>query len=255
MVSMWLTTELPRFSEGCIDFGHILAAATGEVRFAAAFAADNGGDGLDDFAGLDLGLVIFADVGHEGDVSTAGGGEDDHSVELAFESVVDGHSVIGIDVAKVGDDEVAFSVGEEVFGFAAGFALLGGLEGFLELFLLREQLIELLLEVGGTLSADFASEEFEEVGIGFSGVVGFESGDGLDAANTSGDGAFADEAEEPDFAGVASVGAATEFHAPTIKRMRFAADLDDADVLGVFFTKELHDAAVGLRLGVGHFGP
>ena len=247
--------QLPRFREGSIDLAHILAAAAGEVGFAAAFAADDGGDGLDDFTGLDLGLVVFADVGHEGDVSAACGSEDDHAAELAFERIVQRHGVIGIHIAEVGDDEVAFGGGEEVFGFAAGFALLGRFEGFFELFLLREDLVELLLEVGSTLSADFTGEELQEVGIGFGGVVGFEAGNGFDAAHAGGDGAFSDEAEKADFAGVAGVGAAAEFHAPTIERMRFAADLHDADVLGVFFAKELHDAAVGLGVGVGHFGP
>ena len=121
--------------------------------------------------------------------------------------------------------------------------------------MLREDLVELLLEVGGALGADFAGEELQEVRIGLGGVVGFETGDGFDAAHASGDGSFGDEAEEADFAGVAGVGATAEFHAPTIERMRFAADLHDADVLGVFFAKELHDSAVRLRLGVGHFGP
>ncbi len=255
IVGMNLGTEFLCFGKGRINLGHILATATGEVRFATAFAADDRGDGLDDFAGLDLGLVIFADVGHEGDVSAAGGSQNDHAAELAFEGVVDGHSVIGIDVAEVGDDEVAFGGSEQVFGFARGFALLGGLEGFFELFLLREDLIELLLEVGGTLGADFAGEEFQEVSIGLGSVVGLHPSDGFDAAHASGDGSFSDEAEESDLTGVAGVGTAAEFHAPTIERMRFAADLHDANVLGVFFAKELHDAAVGLRLGVGHFSP
>ncbi len=252
---LMLRTELPRFSEGGIDLRHLFAAATGEVRLTAAFAADDGGDGLDDFAGLDLGLVVFTDVRHQGDVSAASGREDDHAAELAFEGVVQRHGVVGVHVAEVGDDEVAFGCGEEVFGFAAGFALLGGFEGFFELFLLREQLVELLLKVGGTLRTDFAGEELQEVGIGFGGVVGLHPGDGLNAAHASGDGSFGDEAEESDLAGVAGVSAAAEFHAPTIQRMGFAADLHDADVLGVFFAEELHDAAVRLRLGVGHFGP
>ena len=112
MVSRWLKTELPRFSEGCIDFGHIFAAAAGKVGFAAAFATDDGGDGLDNFTSLDLGLVVFADVGHEGDVAAACGSEDDHAAELAFEGIVQRHGVVGVHVAEVGDDEVAFGGGE-----------------------------------------------------------------------------------------------------------------------------------------------
>lgn len=252
---MRLRTELPRFGEGGINLRHIFATSTRKVGLSAAFAADEGGDGLDDFTGLNFSLKLFADVGHEGDVSTAGGGEDDDAAELAFEGVVQRHGVVGIDVAEVGDDGVAFGGGEEVFGFAAGFTLLGRFEGFFELFLLREQLIELLLEVGSTLGADFSGEELQEVGIGFGGVVGFEAGDGFDASHASGDGSFGDEAEKADLAGVAGVGAAAEFHAPTIERMRFAADLDDADVLGVFFAEELHDALVLLRLFVRHLAP
>ena len=121
--------------------------------------------------------------------------------------------------------------------------------------MLREDLIELLLEVGGTLGTDFASEELQEVGIGFGGVVGLHPGDGLNAAHAGGHGSFGDETEESDLAGVAGVSAAAEFHAPTSQRMGFAADLHDADVLGVFFAEELHDAAVSLGLGVRHFSP
>jgi len=77
-----LPNQLPRFGERGIDFAHVLAAAAGEVGFAAAFAADDRRDGLDDFAGLDLGLVVFTAVRHQGDVSAASGREDDHAADL-----------------------------------------------------------------------------------------------------------------------------------------------------------------------------
>ena len=77
----------------------------------------------------------------------------------------------------------------------------------------------------------------------------------IEQRTQGGDGAFADEAEEADLTGVARVRAAAEFHAPTIELVRLAADLHDADEVAVFFTKEGHDAVVGLGLDVGHFAP
>ena len=210
---------------------------------------------MDDLTRLNLALQVFAHVSDKGYTSPSSRSQYNDTEELALQRIVHGHGVVGIHITQVGDDGVAFGGGEEVFGFARGFALLGGLEGFFELFLLREQLIELLLEVGSTLGADFSGEELQKVGIGFGGVVSLHPGDGFNAAHASGDGSFGDEAEEADLAGVAGVGTAAEFHAPTIERMRFAADLDDADVLGVFFAEELHDALVLLRLFVRHLAP
>ena len=52
------------FAEGVLDFGGVFAGAAGEFGAAAAFASDEGGDGLDDLAGLDL----FGEVRGDGAV-------------------------------------------------------------------------------------------------------------------------------------------------------------------------------------------
>ena len=62
--------------------GGVFAAAAGGFRAAAAFAADDRGDGLDDFAGLDFGCEIGRDGGDEADVAIEGAGEQDCAVEL-----------------------------------------------------------------------------------------------------------------------------------------------------------------------------
>jgi len=46
--------QISRCLQGLRDFTGIFAAAAGAFRAAAAFAADDRGDGLDDFAGLDF---------------------------------------------------------------------------------------------------------------------------------------------------------------------------------------------------------
>jgi hypothetical protein len=82
-----LPNQLPRLSERRIDLADTsLPPPRAKSGFAAAFAADDGGDGLDDLAGLDLGLVIFGDAGDQRDVAAAGGGEDDDAVELPFKA-------------------------------------------------------------------------------------------------------------------------------------------------------------------------
>jgi hypothetical protein len=73
--------RLPRLRQRGLDLAHVLAATSCKIRLSAAFSADDGGDGLDDLAGLHLGLVLFADVGHQRDVSTAGGSQDNHTAE------------------------------------------------------------------------------------------------------------------------------------------------------------------------------
>ena len=155
-----LADELPRLCQRGFELVGILAAAAGEVGFAAAFAADDGGDGLDDLAGLDFALVLFGDAGDEGDATTAGGGEDDNAVEGAFEGFGHADGVVGIHVTEVDDDAVVDDgFGDEVFGLQGSLALLRGFEGFFEFLLLGEDLIELLLQIGGALGADFAGEE------------------------------------------------------------------------------------------------
>ena len=79
-----LADELPRLCQRGFELVGILAAAAGEVGFAAAFAADDGGDGLDDLAGLDFGLVVLVHVGSEDDGAVKSAAEDDDAFELAF---------------------------------------------------------------------------------------------------------------------------------------------------------------------------
>ena len=57
-----LPEELDRFVERFGQFGWILAASARVVRLAAAFAADDGGDGLNDFAGLNFRGELRADA-------------------------------------------------------------------------------------------------------------------------------------------------------------------------------------------------
>jgi len=52
--------------QGFGDFCGVLATAAGGVGFSAAFASDNRGHGLNDFAGLDFGDMGRADTRGEG---------------------------------------------------------------------------------------------------------------------------------------------------------------------------------------------
>ena len=55
--------------EGFVQFGRVFAAAAGIVRFAAAFAADNRRDLLNDFAGLNYCREVGRDRGNQRDTS------------------------------------------------------------------------------------------------------------------------------------------------------------------------------------------
>ena len=86
-------------------------------------------------------------------------------------------------------------------------------------------------------------------------LVGGHAGQRLDAPHAGGDGAFADDAEKPEFARGARVRSAAEFHRVAVERVRVPADLDDADDVAVFVAEELNDARVRLRLLMGNFRP
>ena len=86
-------------------------------------------------------------------------------------------------------------------------------------------------------------------------VVGFQAGDGFDAAHAGGDGGLGHDAEQTDLAGRARVRAAAQFHRVTVELVRRAADLDDADGVAVFVAEELHHVLAVLHVGVRDFGP
>ena len=77
---------------------------------------------------------------------------------------------------------------------------------------MREQCFDLFLQFAhGRIH--FARESLDEMQLVGGFAVGFEAGDGFDAADAGGDGAFADDAEQANLAGGAGVRAAAEFHA------------------------------------------
>ena len=83
----------------------------------------------------------------------------------------------------------------------------------------------------------------------------FQTGDGFDTANAGRYGAFTDQPEQTDFAGMAGVSATAQFHAPSVHLVWLAADLHDADMVAIFPAEELPDAAVGSGFGKWNFGP
>ena len=78
---------------------------------------------------------------------------------------------------------------------------------------------------------------------------------GFDATNAGGDSFFFLDDELAEVAGVARVGAATEFHGVTVEGERLAADLYDADEVAVFVAEELHDVFTAFDIGVRDFLP
>ena len=73
---------------------------------AGGLATDDGGDGLNDLAGLDFCLVILRDGGDEGDAAATRRAQDDDAIEDALERIGHGHGVVAVDIAEVGDDGV-----------------------------------------------------------------------------------------------------------------------------------------------------
>src|SRR5437868_6659201 len=67
-----LAEQRLRLREGLVELGGVFAAAAGAFGLAAAFAADDRGDGLDDLAGLHLGGVIRRDGPNERDSAIGG---------------------------------------------------------------------------------------------------------------------------------------------------------------------------------------
>src|SRR5262245_31941366 len=86
-----LASDLPGFGEGVAEFFRLFAPGLGEVRFAAAAAANDGGDVADPIAGaVPLVHQIAGDASHEDDLSIpfGGGQEDGGGVDL-FANLVD----------------------------------------------------------------------------------------------------------------------------------------------------------------------
>ncbi len=228
------------FSEGGVDPGRVFCAGLGDVGAAASAASSGLGECADDVAGVDAACdEVGGGGGDEGGAPFDFGGEDDEGgPELAAEAIGDVAKDVVADGLDACDDEVgvadALGLGDEAVGDG------GGLEAG-ELFGLGAEPFELGLEGfdacfelgGGGIEAVGDAEEafllFEEVG--FCGA----SGDGLDATGTGGDGAFADDVDEADLAGVVDVGAAAEFGAEDVA---IVADFDDADFAAVFVAEE-----------------
>ena len=89
---------------------------------------------------------------------------------------------------------------------------------------------------------------------GGEGFRSFSNG-GFDTAHARGDGFFFLDDELVEVAGVAGVGAATEFHRVAVEGLGFATDLHDANEVAVFVAKELHDVLASFDVGMGDFFP
>jgi len=107
--------------------------------------------------------------------------------------------VIAISGAEIFDDGASradvLRFGDERAGSFGGLFLLSGLELFLQIFLLGEEGFDFLFQFGHG-RVDLAGESFDEVKLIAGLLVGFEAGDGFDAADAGGDGGFGDNAEE-----------------------------------------------------------
>ena len=130
-----------RFEEG-IDAGGIVAGTAGHGGFAASFAADVGGELLDECAGLKVGGEGFADADPEVGLASVLGDEDGDAFELALfeavEELLEGRSAaldLGDDV-RVGGFNQAADEGVSLRSEACGLELLesfaGGEYGVLE---------------------------------------------------------------------------------------------------------------------------
>src|SRR6185369_4958777 len=112
-------------------FTRVFAGAAGEFGAAAAFTAEQRGDGLDDFAGLNLFGEVGGDARDQRNGAVGGAGEDDYAFEFAFESIDDGLEVIAVGVVEVLDKGAGFADGFGLGGKTArGFGGLFLLEGF-----------------------------------------------------------------------------------------------------------------------------
>src|ERR1051326_1539841 len=94
-----------RLGQRLVQLAGVFAAAAGVVRLAAAFAADHGGDLLNDFARLNFRGEIGRNRGDEGHGVISDAAEYDHPFESALQRVRDGLQEITVRVAEVVDDQ------------------------------------------------------------------------------------------------------------------------------------------------------
>ena len=106
------------------------SAALGEFGPAAALAADERRDGLDDFSRLDFFRELGRDGGEERDLAFLDGGEDDDALPLGLERVGEVGQVIGglivDDMDDDGDGGNLGRFGDEFDGIGGGLLLVGG---------------------------------------------------------------------------------------------------------------------------------
>ena len=165
--------------------------------------------------------------------------------------------MVAIHRAEVGGEEGDSAEGlgfcGKVLGLCGGFFGARGFEGFFEFLLIGQEGFDFLLDLGGGCVQE-TGDVMQALGFAFCERGGFKTGDGFDAAHSSGDGGLGQDAEEADLAGGPGVGAGAEFHRVGVE-FSCSSDLDDAHGVSVFVAEELHDIRATAHLGVGDLGP
>ena len=140
-----------RLGEGLVDLCGILAAAPRVIRSSAALAADDWGNLLDQFSGLNFSGESRRYRGNESDGISIGSHEKNDPFEHSFQSVDDSLQHIAISLSQVGDDRwdsfEELRLGGEFPGPTGRVALGGCLERFLEFFLAIQKGVQLLLDL------------------------------------------------------------------------------------------------------------
>src|SRR6202795_4378718 len=81
------------------------------------------------------------------------------------------------------------------------------------------------------------------------------AGERLHSANTSGNGAFTDDLEQPKLPGPQHVGTAAQFHGIPIQPPGIPSDLHHANFRPIFLAEKLHDISPGFHLSIRNFDP
>ena len=119
---------------------------------------------------------------------------------------------------------------------------------------MRQQGFDLLLQFRDR-GIHLAGEGFDQAHLLRGFTVGFQAGDGFDAAYAGGNRTLGRDAKQTNFARRTGVSAAAQLHRITIQLLRLAADLDDPDGLAVFLAEELHHVFARFHLRIRYFGP
>ena len=233
-----------------VELEGVRAAAHGGIRLAAALAADDGRNILDDIARLDAACDgVFAADGQQRDLFAVDSAESRDGVRvLVAQEIAELTQVVRVGVLAAGRDdlEAVYVLGgeHEAVHIACEELVLHALDGLVQLTDLVHAALGLVDQLHRRGLQQLGSLDQAHIHL-IDEIQERFARDGLDAAHAGGNRGFARDAERADLGGVIDMGAAAKLNG-------LAAHVHDAHDIAVLFAEQ-GDRAELLRLRDGHF--